>query len=310
VDTVSAQAFAVFDEYQTAIPRDAVAVFLARSLLDRGRWDDALTSAALSGRTRHGERPLARMVEGVVRARRGEEGADALIEQAWSELEAVPDGSRHGMIRVALAEAAWLRGDHGAALGYALAARSAPHGWQFARSAGDLAVWANRCGRELVPPTSAALPVQCEFAGDWRGAVRGWQELNAPYEAALAALPGDERAAREALVSLHRLGADAAARAFARERSARATHAPRRLRHSTLAHPAGLTRREQEVLRHLATGATNARIAGSLHLSERTVAHHVSAILGKLGAPTRMAAVEQARNAGLLAEDGPPRERT
>jgi DNA-binding NarL/FixJ family response regulator len=75
-------------------------------------------------------------------------------------------------------------------------------------------------------------------------------------------------------------------------------------RRSTLSHPAGLTRREQEVLEQLATGATNPAIAAGLHLSERTVAHHVSAILAKLGAATRLAAIEQARSRGLLSQDG------
>ncbi len=56
----------------------------------------------------------------------------------------------------------------------------------------------------------------------------------------------------------------------------------------------------------LAGGATNPEIAAALHLSERTVAHHVSAILSKLGTPTRTAAVAAARNAGLLGpKDGP-----
>jgi DNA-binding NarL/FixJ family response regulator len=64
-----------------------------------------------------------------------------------------------------------------------------------------------------------------------------------------------------------------------------------------------LTRREQEVLVHVARGETNPEIAAALHLSARTVAHHVTAILAKLGAPTRTAAVEAARRKGLL-EDG------
>jgi DNA-binding NarL/FixJ family response regulator len=145
-----------------------------------------------------------------------------------------------------------------------------------------------------------------ELAGNWRAAVRGWQEVDAPYEAALAALPGDERAARAAVTALHGLGASAAARAFARERAAAGARAPRGARRSTRAHPAGLTPREQEVLEQLATGATNQAIAGALHLSERTVAHHVSAILGKLGAPTRHAAIEHARARGLLSEDRQP----
>jgi DNA-binding NarL/FixJ family response regulator len=67
-----------------------------------------------------------------------------------------------------------------------------------------------------------------------------------------------------------------------------------------------LTRREQEVLEVLAGGATNTAIAAELHLSERTVAHHVSAILSKLGVPSRTAAAQAARRAGLLDEKDRP----
>ena len=123
--------------------------------------------------------------------------------------------------------------------------------------------------------------------------------------AEFAALAGTDRDAREAMASLQRLGAHAAARAFARERTRRGLRAPRGARQSTLANAAGLTRREQDVLVQLARGSTNPDIARTLHLSELTVAHHVSAILGKLDAPTRMAAVDAARRAGLLAQDGP-----
>jgi DNA-binding NarL/FixJ family response regulator len=150
-------------------------------------------------------------------------------------------------------------------------------------------------------------PVRLELNGDWRAAIQEWRALDAPYEAALAALAGDESAARDAVASLKRLGAAAAARAFVRERQARGAAPLRGPRRSTLANPAGLTRREQEVLSVLARGATNGEIAGTSHLSGRTVAHHVSAILGKLDAPTRTAAVDLARRAGLLAgTDGPP----
>jgi DNA-binding CsgD family transcriptional regulator len=156
---------------------------------------------------------------------------------------------------------------------------------------------------ELDPPAGAPVPVLLELDGDWRAANRAWRELGAPYEAALATLPGDDRATREALATLHGLGASAAVRAFGRSRASRGATQTRGPRRSTLANPAGLTRREQEVLEALATGASNAAIAGALHLSERTVAHHVSAILGKLGARNRHLAVEQARDQGLLAQD-------
>ena len=143
-----------------------------------------------------------------------------------------------------------------------------------------------------------------------RGARQEWQRLEAPYEHALAALAGTDRDAREAMAALQRLGADATARAFARERLRRGLRAPRGARRSTRANTAGLTRREQDVLVHLARGATNPEIARALHLSERTVAHHVSAILSKLDAPTRMTAVDAARRVGLVPQDGPGSDQT
>jgi DNA-binding NarL/FixJ family response regulator len=60
-----------------------------------------------------------------------------------------------------------------------------------------------------------------------------------------------------------------------------------------------LTPRELDVLRRLCRGATNAEIALELYLGERTVKSHVSAILVKLGARDRTAAVIAAFDAGL-----------
>jgi DNA-binding CsgD family transcriptional regulator len=187
-------------------------------------------------------------------------------------------------------------------LAHARAGRAGEFADQFARSSGELALWATRCGQGADPPPRAPEPVRLELAGDWHGAVRAWHALDAPYEAALAAMLGDERSARDAVTVLLRLGADAAVRAFTRERAARGARAVRGPRRTTVANAAGLTRREQEVLERLAQGLTNAGIAQALTLSERTVAHHVSAILGKLGASTRTAAVQAAREAGLLGE--------
>ncbi len=239
-------------------------------------------------------------------ARRGDAAAAGLLEQAAGELAGVTAGRRHLLICSALAEAAWLRGDHAAVRGHAREARAVYHAHQFARPAGELALWAMRCGHPVELPPRAPEPVLRELDGDWQGAVQGWRELDAPYEAALAALPGHEQAAREAMAALQRLGAIAAARAFARERAGRGASAPRGPRRSTSADPAGLTRREREILLHLARGDTNAGIAGMLHLSERTVAHHVSAVLRKLGSATRTAAVVEARGRGLLPQDGQP----
>ena len=63
---------------------------------------------------------------------------------------------------------------------------------------------------------------------------------------------------------------------------------------------ASLTRREQEVLRLLAAGASNQEIAQTLVISLDTVKKHVSNLLGKLGASSRTQAISRARALSLL----------
>ena len=70
-------------------------------------------------------------------------------------------------------------------------------------------------------------------------------------------------------------------------------------RPATREHPAGLTRREHEVLDLICAGHTNAEIAAKLFISIKTAGHHVSAVLAKLGVPTRHAAATRAVRLGL-----------
>jgi DNA-binding NarL/FixJ family response regulator len=64
--------------------------------------------------------------------------------------------------------------------------------------------------------------------------------------------------------------------------------------------PAGLTKRELEVLRLVARGMSNQQIATTLVLSEHTVHRHVANVLGKLGVSSRAAAVAEAARLDLL----------
>ncbi|OUC08822.1 hypothetical protein RY27_06700, partial [Litorilinea aerophila] len=61
-----------------------------------------------------------------------------------------------------------------------------------------------------------------------------------------------------------------------------------------------LTVRELEVLALIATGASDRQIADQLFISLHTVKTHVRNILAKLHAANRHAAVDQARQRGLL----------
>lgn len=64
--------------------------------------------------------------------------------------------------------------------------------------------------------------------------------------------------------------------------------------------PEPLTPREQDVLRLVAAGYSNAEIASALHLASGTVKNHVSAVLAKLGVRDRTRAVLKALDLGLL----------
>ncbi|HET7928391.1 MAG TPA: LuxR C-terminal-related transcriptional regulator [Actinomycetota bacterium] len=137
--------------------------------------------------------------------------------------------------------------------------------------------------------------------GDVPGAVAGlrrasalWQELRLPYELARTRLlfgltlraAGDEEGARlelrAALGAFERLGAPGDA--------ARASD----LLGGPAALPGGLTAREAEVLRLVASGKTNRDIAVELVISEHTVARHLQNMFAKLGVTSRSAATAYA----------------
>jgi PAS domain S-box-containing protein len=64
--------------------------------------------------------------------------------------------------------------------------------------------------------------------------------------------------------------------------------------------PIDLSERELDVLELFAQGMTNREVAERIQVSARTVDHHVSHILSKLGVPNRTAAAMAARHTGLL----------
>jgi DNA-binding CsgD family transcriptional regulator len=138
-----------------------------------------------------------------------------------------------------------------------------------------------------------------------RRAWAAWQELDAPYFAARVRAVlgracrelGDLDAARTefdaARAVFERLGAQPDLQRL-REWGARAG--------SVTPNPSGLSDREVEVLRQVASGKTNRAIAAELVLSEKTVARHISNVFSKLGVSSRTAATAYAYEHDLVQE--------
>jgi DNA-binding NarL/FixJ family response regulator len=136
--------------------------------------------------------------------------------------------------------------------------------------------------------------------GDWRGAADAWERIGMPYERALALADGPEPALRESLSILDQLGAGPLSTIVRqRLRDLGAKGIPRGPRASTRDNPRGLTSRELDVLALLTEGHTNAEMARRLHLSAKTVDHHVASILEKLDVRSRTEAATAAFGLGI-----------
>jgi DNA-binding CsgD family transcriptional regulator/tetratricopeptide (TPR) repeat protein len=278
----------------------------AVSRLAQGDWEGA---AADAGAVLHDPRVSAAgripplVVLGRLRARRDEPDVWPPLDEALALASGTGELQRLAPVAVARAEALWLTGDDAevaASTDAALRlARRVGDAWEL----GELCVWRRRAaiddpddGADVAPPFAL------ELSGDALGAAALWTGLGCPYDAALAlASSDDETDLRRSLAELQRLGARRAAGRVARmlrERGARdVTRGPRA---ATRDNPGGLTPRELEVLALIADGLRNSEIAGRLFVSEKTVGHHVSAILRKLGVRTRGQAAAHMAELGLL----------
>ncbi len=174
---------------------------------------------------------------------------------------------------------------------------------------GAVGLWLHRTGSSRPPRGELAEPYRCEIEGVADKAARLWAELGCPYDCAMALRSGnDEAGLREALRVLDGLGAARAGRITRQKMRRLGIKAiPVGPRSATRANPHGLTSRELQVLELICAGSTNSEIAERLFISDRTVDHHVSAILAKLNAPSRGAAAARAAALGVVS---PPAHRT
>jgi DNA-binding CsgD family transcriptional regulator len=245
----------------------------------------------------------------LLQTRRGDPEAAATLQEATERAFATGELQWIGQVAAARAEHAWLSGEEHRvaeeAAGVLELAVQANHAW----FAGELAFWLQLAGAPVRVPAMVAEPYRLLLAGDWRAAASAWQERGCFYQQALALACADQdEGLLAALTLLDGLGASQTAQRLRRQLRRRGNlRVPRGPNRATAANPAGLTGRQVEVLGLLAEGLSDAEIAARLSLSAKTVGHHVSALLAKLGVGTRGQAAAAARRLGVTpAKDGEP----
>jgi DNA-binding CsgD family transcriptional regulator len=266
-----------------------------------GRWDEAAAQAhdllyvRNTGRASRIE-PLTAL--GLLSARRGDaDGIWGPLDEAREHIAKSRSLNYQGYIAITRGEVYLLQGDV-----ERIRTEVLPW-WEESVRLGDeeyvseltMLVW--RAGLVDEPPAGLREPERLTMTGHHREAAVVYTAAGLPYKAAWALLDSDDEVdLREARAMFDRLGAKALLeRCDAKLRSIGAK-VPRGARPSTRSNVGGLTDREVEVLQLLEQGLRNAEIAGQLFLSEKTVGHHVSAILAKLGVSSRLEAVRRARD--------------
>jgi DNA-binding CsgD family transcriptional regulator/tetratricopeptide (TPR) repeat protein len=280
-----------------------MSAWLATSMLEQGRYAAAAELADTVNRNPNVP-PVSRIpalvVAGLVAVRRGDPTASTPLDEARRLAAGTGEIQRVLPVAVARAEAAWTAGDVAAAVTELAALDPFPVELYLPWELAEVDSWRRTLGLP-VPQRDEPEPFALMSAGAWTEAAAAWESLGCPWWRGVAlARCASVDDARDGTELLAALGAVETRAALLRERRRSGQVVPRGPRQRTRANPAGLTAREVEVVTLLADGLTNAQLADRLFLSEKTVDHHVSSVLRKLGEPNRAAAAAAARKLGLV----------
>jgi len=233
-------------------------------------------------------RIMALVAIGRARSRRGTVSARSVLDEALDLASPTATLQRLAPVRLARAELGWLADDPEEAKLEADAISALAVGHRHQWHAAEAAYWLQLAGEVPSHPVWFAPPYASQLAGDWQRAAQLWEERNCPYEQARALSSGDDSAKLTALRIFDALGARPAAELVRRAlRRSGATQIPRGPRPATRDQRFGLTARQHEIGLLLALNLTNRMISLRLKISEKTVEHHVTAILTKLEVRTR-----------------------
>jgi DNA-binding CsgD family transcriptional regulator len=278
----------------------------ADTFLLLGRWDEAVELCerllAIPG-VSPANQLYPRRILASIHGRRGDADAWELTDKALALATGMGEQPWIAQAQAVRAELLWLSGKPELAVEQARTAYQQVAGRVDSWRSGSLAIWLSRLAGQAEFPAGLPEPYALEVAGDHAAAAQAWERLGRRYDAALAWLTSsDSGALKAALGTLGELGARPAAAAVRRRlKELGVTAIPRGPRASTRAAPAGLTAREQEVLALLSEGLPDREISQRLFISERTVHHHVSAVLSKIGVSSRTAAAREAAKLGIRA---------
>ena len=270
----------------------------ARIKCEQGKWDEAV---ALAEEVTTYDPSVARISPvtalgalGRVRVRRGDPGAEMALREAL-DLGATGALQHIWAPLCALAEMYWLQNKPDRAIEVLeeplrrVLTTDTPWG------RGEIAYWMWRAGGLQMVPDNLAAPFEMMITGDWHGAAAGWNRIGCPYEEAMALSEGDTGAKLQALEIFDSLGARPARQWLrSRLRDEGIESIPRGPRQATRENPEGLTSRQAEVHELITKGLSNGEIAERLFISQKTVEHHVSAVLAKLGVSSRGEAIARA----------------